>query len=58
MLNKFPDYQITQLPNSLHLFMRCVLAATLAELAVFETTSRRFLVLGRRVIPFFALVAL
>jgi hypothetical protein len=38
--------------------MRCVLAAALAEFAVFQTTRRGLLILGRRVIPFFALAAL
>jgi hypothetical protein len=52
------QYQITQLPNLLNLFVRCVLAATLAKLAVLKTAGRGLLVLGRRVIPFFALVAL
>jgi hypothetical protein len=52
------NYQLTQLPNLLHLFMRCVLAAALAEFAVFQTTRRGLLILGRRVIPFFALAAL
>jgi hypothetical protein len=41
-----------------HLFVRRVLAATLAELAELQTASCGLLVLGRGVIAFFALVAL
>src|SRR5262249_10450166 len=42
----------------LHLFMRCVLAAALTEFAELQTTGSCLLVLGRRIVPLFALAAL
>ena len=38
--------------------MRRVLAATAAELLEFQPLGRRFAVLGRRVVPLFAITAL
>jgi hypothetical protein len=42
----------------LRFFMRRVLAATITKLAELKTAGGRLLVLGRRVIALFALVAL
>jgi len=50
---KLPNYQIL-----LNFFVPCVLAALLAILAEFQTAGRGLLVLGRRVIPIFAIGAL
>ena len=55
---KLANYQLTQLPNLLNLFVRRVLAATLTKLAELQSSGRRLLVFRRRVISFFALVAL
>jgi len=41
-----------------HFFVRRVLAATAAELLEFQPLGRRFAVLGRRIIPLFAITAL
>jgi hypothetical protein len=41
-----------------HFFMRRVLAATVTEFLEFQPFRRRFAVLGRRVIPLFAVTAL
>jgi hypothetical protein len=41
-----------------HFFMRRVLAATVAKLLELQPFRRRFAVLGRRVIPLFAVTAL
>jgi hypothetical protein len=42
----------------LNFLVTCVLAAPLAELFELEPPRRRFLVLGGRVVPFFAIAAL
>jgi hypothetical protein len=55
---QLPDYQITQLPNLLHFFMRRVLPATLAELFELEPARGRLLVLRCRIVPLFAVAAL
>jgi hypothetical protein len=44
--------------NLFHFFMRRVLAATAAEFLELQPLSRRFAVLGRRIIPLFAVTAL
>jgi hypothetical protein len=41
-----------------HFFVRRVLAATVAEFLEFQPLRRRFAVLGRRIIPLFAVTAL
>jgi hypothetical protein len=46
---------ITQL---LHFFMRRVLVATAAELLEFQPLGRRLPILGRRIVPLFAVTAL
>jgi hypothetical protein len=43
---------------SLHFFMQRVLAAPAAELFQLQTVRRRFAVLGRRIVPLFAITAL
>ena len=55
---QLPDYQITQLPNLLNFLVRGMLPATLAELLKLQTPRRGFLVLGRRIVPLFAVPAL
>ena len=55
---QLPDYQITQLPNLLNFFVRRMLSAALAELLEFQTSGRGLLVLGRRIVPLFAVAAL
>jgi hypothetical protein len=55
---QLPDYQITQLPNLLNFFMRRMLPAAFAELLEFQTSRRGLLVLGRRIVPLFAVAAL
>jgi hypothetical protein len=55
---QLPNYKIPQLPNSFHFFMRRVLAATAAEFLEFQPLGRRLPILGRRVIPLFAVTAL
>jgi len=55
---QLPNYKITQLPNLLNFFVRRVLAATAAEFLEFQPLGRRFAVLGRRIIPLFAVTAL
>jgi hypothetical protein len=42
----------------LHFFMRRMLAATITEFFEFQPLCRRFPVLGRRIIPLFAITAL
>ena len=42
----------------LHFFMRCMLAATAAELFKFQTVLCRFAVLGLRIVPLFAITTL
>jgi hypothetical protein len=44
--------------RSLHFFVRGVLAALATELVEFQTLGRGLLVLGRRVVPVFAITAL
>jgi hypothetical protein len=41
-----------------HFFMRRVLAATAAEFLEFQPLGRRLPILGRRVVPLFAVTAL
>jgi hypothetical protein len=41
-----------------HFFVRRVLAATVAKLLEFQPLRRRFAVLGRRIVPLFAVTAL
>jgi hypothetical protein len=55
---QLPDHQITQLPNLLNFLVRRVLAAPFTELFELQTARRRLLILGRRVVPFFAVAAL
>jgi hypothetical protein len=55
---QLPDYQITQLPNLLNFLVRRMLPAALAELFELQATCRGLLVLGRRVVPLFAVAAL
>jgi hypothetical protein len=52
------NYKISQLPNLFHFFVRRVLAATVAELLELQPLGRRFAVLGRRIVPLFAVTAL
>jgi hypothetical protein len=55
------NYQITKLPNYqilFHFFMRRMLAATAAEFLELQPFRRRLPVLGRRIIPLFAITAL
>lgn len=54
-ITQFRNYTIAQL---LRFFVRRVLAATITELAELKTAGGRLLVLGRRVIALFALIAL
>jgi hypothetical protein len=49
---------IAQSPNLFHFFMRRMLAATATELLEFQPFRRRLPVLGRRIIPLFAITAL
>jgi hypothetical protein len=49
---------ITQSPNLFHFFVRRVLAATVAEFLELQPFRRRFAVLGRRIVPLFAITAL
>jgi hypothetical protein len=55
-------FSITNYPspitNLFHLFMRRVLAAPTAELLQLQPVRCRFAVLGRRIIPLFAIAAL
>jgi hypothetical protein len=55
---QLPDYQITQLPNLLNFFVRRMLPAPFAKLLEFQTSRRGLLVLGRRIVPLFAVAAL
>jgi hypothetical protein len=52
------NHPITQSPNLLHFFVRRVLAATVAEFLELQPFRRRFAVLGRRIVPLFAVTAL
>jgi hypothetical protein len=54
-ITRLPNYSIT---NLFHFFMRRMLPATLAELLKFQTPRRGLLVLGRRIVPLFAVAAL
>jgi hypothetical protein len=45
-------------PQLFHFFMRRVLTATVAEFFEFQPLCRRLPVLGRRIIPLFAIAAL
>jgi hypothetical protein len=49
---------ITQSPNLFHFFMGGVLTATAAEFFKLQPLGRRLAVLGRRIIPLFAITAL
>jgi hypothetical protein len=51
-------FQNSQLPNLFHFFVRRVLAATAAEFFELQPLGRRFPILGRRIIPLFAVTAL
>jgi hypothetical protein len=55
---QLPTYKITQLPNLFNFFMRRMLAATSAEFLEFQPLGRRLPILGRRIIPLFAVTAL
>ena len=57
-LRSIPHFRSFALPQLLHLFMVGVLTATFAKLAELQTISCGLAVLGRRVIPLFALTAL
>jgi hypothetical protein len=56
------DFSISNQKSStqqlLHFFMRRVLAATAAEFLEFQPLGRRLPILGRRVVPLFAITAL
>jgi hypothetical protein len=54
-ISQLPNFPITQL---FHFFMRRVLAATVAEFLEFQPLRRRLPVLGRRIVPLFAITAL
>jgi hypothetical protein len=54
-ISQLPNFPITQL---FHFFMRRVLAATVAEFLEFQPFRRRLPVLGRRIVPLFAVTAL
>jgi len=54
-ITKSRDHAIAQL---FHFFMRRVLAATAAEFLEFQPLGRRLPILGRRVVPLFAVTAL
>jgi hypothetical protein len=49
---------IRQSPNLFHFFVRRVLAATVAEFLELQPFRRRLAVLGRRIVPLFAVTAL
>jgi hypothetical protein len=53
-----PDDPIARSPDLFHFFMRRVLAATITELLKLQPFRRRLPVLGRRIIPLFAIAAL
>jgi hypothetical protein len=55
---KLPNYPITKLQNLLHLFVRRVLPAALAELLQFDAVRSGLAILRRGVIAFFAITAL
>jgi hypothetical protein len=52
------NYKISQLLNLFHFFMRRVLPAPAAELLQLQPVRRRLPILGRRIIPLFAITAL
>jgi hypothetical protein len=52
------NHPITQSLNLFHFFMRRVLAATAAEFLEFQPLGRRLPILGRRIVPLFAVTAL
>jgi hypothetical protein len=54
-ISQLPNFPITQLFN---FFMRRMLAATAAELLEFQPLGCRLPVLGRRIVPLFAITAL
>jgi hypothetical protein len=54
-ITKLQNFPITQL---FHFLVRRVLAATAAEFLEFQPLRRRLPVLGRRIIPLFAIAAL
>jgi hypothetical protein len=49
---------VTQSPNLFHFFMLRVLAATAAEFFEFQPLGGRLPILGRRIVPLFAVTAL
>jgi hypothetical protein len=57
-LFKLPNYPIAQLQNLLHFLVRRVLAAPPAEFFEFQPFGGRLPILGRRVVPLFAITAL
>jgi hypothetical protein len=58
--NRASDNQPARIGNQqlLNLFVRRVLAATVAEFLELQPFRRRFAVLGRRIVPLFAITAL
>jgi hypothetical protein len=61
--NRGFQFSITKLQNSpitqlFHFFMRRMLTATVAEFLELQPFRRRLTVLGRRIIPLFAITAL
>jgi hypothetical protein len=54
-ISQLQNFPITQL---FHFFMRRMLAATAAELLEFQPLGRRLPILGRRVVPLFAVATL
>jgi hypothetical protein len=52
------NYKISQSPNLFHFFVRRVLAATVAKFLELQPFRRRLPVLGRRIVPLFAVTAL
>ena len=57
-LTAFANCQLLIASCLLNFLMPCVLAAPLAEFFELKPTRRRLLVLGRRIIPLFAIAAL
>jgi hypothetical protein len=54
-ISQLPNFPITQL---FHFLVRRVLAATVAEFLELQPFRRGFAVLGRRIVPLFAVTAL
>jgi hypothetical protein len=54
----YPITKLLNLPNLLNFFVRRVLATALAELLELKTAGGGLLVLGRRIVPLFAVAAL